>query len=52
MIAARRVGGPAYTETIEEADRELNNVIEDFGRAIDVEALPQVNRSGKQPFPQ
>jgi Cdc6-like AAA superfamily ATPase len=39
MIAARRIGGPTYTEMIEEMERELNKVIEDFDRAVNVEAL-------------
>ena len=39
MITARRIGGPAYPEMIEEMDRELTKVIEDFDRAINFEAL-------------
>ena len=34
MVAARTSGGPAYPEMIEEMDRELNNLIEDFDRAV------------------
>ncbi len=37
MIAARRIGGPAYPEMIEEIDKELTMVIEDFDRAINFE---------------
>ena len=44
---ARTVGGPAYLETIEEMDGELANVIEDFTRAVDVEALRFAKKSGK-----
>ena len=40
-------GGPAYRETIEEMDRELNKVIEDFDRAVDVEALLLAKETGK-----
>jgi chromosomal replication initiation ATPase DnaA len=39
IIAARTAGGPAYQERIEEMDRELMKVIEDFMRTVDVEAL-------------
>ncbi len=53
MIAARTSGGgPAYPEMIEEMDRELNNVIEDFDRAVYVEALRLVNESSKLSFSQ
>ena len=39
-------GGLAYQETIEEMDRELTKVIEDFDRAVDVESLRLAKRSG------
>ena len=48
MIAARTSGGPAYPEMIEEMDRELNNVIEDFDRAVYVEALRLANETSKR----
>jgi hypothetical protein len=48
----RMVGGPAYRETIAEMDIELTKVIEDFGRAVDVEALRLAQRSGKQSLSQ
>ena len=47
MIAARTSGGPVYPEMIEEMDRELNNVIEDFDRAVYVEALRLANETSK-----
>ena len=47
MIAARTSGGPAYPDMIEEMDRELNNVIEDFDRAVYVEALRLANETSK-----
>ena len=50
MIAARTSGGPAYPEMIEEMGRELNNVIEDFDRAVCVEALRLANESSKLSF--
>jgi len=42
-IAARTIGGPAYAKMIEEVDRELTEVIEDFDRAVNVEALRLAN---------
>ena len=47
MIAARTSGGPAYHEMIEEVDRDLSNVIEDFDRGVYVEALRLANESSK-----
>ena len=52
MIAARTGGGPAYLEMIEEMDKELNKVIEDFDRAVSVEALHLVNEASKHSFTQ
>jgi len=50
MFAARTVGRLDYLETIEEMDRELTKVIEDFDRAVDVEALRLAKRSSKHSF--
>ena len=50
MIAARTIGGPAYPEMIEEMDSELNKVIEDFDRAMIVEALHLVNETSKRSY--
>ena len=47
MTAARTIGGPAYPEMIEEIDRELTKVIEDFDRAVYVEALRLANETSK-----
>ena len=47
MIAARTIGGPAYPKMIEEMNIELNNVIEDFDRAVYVEALRLANETSK-----
>ena len=47
MNAARTVGGPVYQETIEEMDSELTKVIEDFDRAVNVEALRLAKEAGK-----
>ncbi len=50
MITARTIGGPAYQEMIEEMDTELNNIIEDFDRAVYVEALRIANETSKLSF--
>ena len=47
MIAARMIGGPTYTEMIEEVDRELTKVIEDFDRALYAEAVRLANETSK-----
>ena len=52
MIAARTIGGPVYPDMIEEMDRELTNVIEDFDRAVNVEALHLANETSKFSFSQ
>ena len=44
MMIARTIGGPAYPEMIEEVDRELTKVIEDFDRAMNFEALRLTSR--------
>ena len=52
MITVRMIGGPAYQEMIEEIDRELTEVIEDFDRAVGVEALRLANETSRLSFPQ
>ena len=52
MIAARTIGGPAYPEMIEEMDKELTKVIEDFDRAINFEALRLANEISTLSFSQ
>ena len=47
MFTARSVGGPAHPEKIEEMDRELTKVIEDFNHAVDLEALRLCKNIGK-----
>ena len=47
MTTARTVGGPAHPEKIEEMDRELTKVIEDFNHAVDVEVLRLAKKHGK-----
>ena len=46
-IAARTIGGPGYLEMIEDMDRELTTVIEDFDRAMTAEALRLANETSK-----
>ena len=48
VIAERTVGGLVRPEKIEEVDKELTEVIEDFDRAVNVEALRQAKESSKQ----
>jgi hypothetical protein len=47
IIAERVVGGLVHPETIEEMDSELTKVIEDFDRALNVEALYLIKKTGK-----
>ena len=42
--------GPAFQEMIEAMDRELINIIEDFDRAVYVEALRIANETSKPHF--
>ena len=50
MIAAGTIGDPGYPKMIEEMDGELNNVIEDFNRAVYVEALRIADETSKLQF--
>jgi len=47
IIAERTLGGLTHSGKIEEMDRELTKVIEDFDRAMNVEALRLAKRTGK-----
>ena len=47
MITARTVGGSAHPEKIEEMDKELTKVIEDFNHAVDVETLRLAKKNGE-----
>ena len=40
------MGGQAYPAEIEEIDKELTMVIEEFDRAVDVEALRLAKKNG------
>jgi len=44
MIAERALGGLVHLEKIQEMGGELSNVIEDFDRAVNVEALRQISK--------
>ena len=46
-IAVRTAAIPAYLGTIEEMERELTKIIEDFDRTVDIEALRLARKSGK-----
>ncbi len=50
MVIARTIGGPTYPKMIEEMDGELNNIIEDFDRAMNFEALRLANEISKLLF--
>ena len=47
MMAERMVGGLVCPEKIEEMERELAKVIEDFGHAVNVETLSLAKKNGK-----
>ena len=49
-IAERTLGGRAHSGKIEEMDGELTKVIEDFDRAVNVEALRLAKQTGKHPY--
>jgi len=48
MIAERTLGGLVHLEKIEQMDEELTKVIEDFDRAVNVEALRLSKKTSKQ----
>ena len=50
MITARTIDGPAYPEMIEEMDRELTKVIENFDRAMNFEVLHIAYETSKLSF--
>ena len=50
MITAGTIGGPAYLEMIEEMDKELTKVIDDFDCAVNVEALRLANETSSKPY--
>ena len=49
-IAARTVRGLVNLDMIGELERDLTKVIEDFGRAVDVEALRLIKKTGEHLF--
>src|SRR5258708_28018715 len=50
MIPARMARGPANRRMIEEMERDLTKVIEDFDRAVNVEALYRTREIGEYAF--
>jgi len=48
MIAERTLGGLVCPAKIEEMEEELTKVIEDFDRAVNVEALRLAKETNKQ----
>ena len=49
-MAERTLSGLVHPEKIEEIDKELTQVIEDFDRAINVEALRLAKGTSKRSF--
>ena len=47
MIAARTLSGLSHPLMIEEMERDLTKVIEDFDRAVNVEALRRIKEAGE-----
>ena len=52
MPAARTIGGPAYPEMVEEMDKDLIKLIENFDRAMYIEALRLADETSKLSFSQ
>ena len=50
MNAARTVGGLVSPGAIEEMERDLTKVIEDFDRAVNVGALQRIKEAGEHLF--
>ena len=50
MIAARTVGGLVGPGTIEEIEKDLTKVIEDFERAVNIEVLRRIKETGRRLF--
>jgi len=48
MVAERTLGGLVRPQKIEEMEEELTKVIEDFDRAVNVEALRLAKETSKQ----
>jgi hypothetical protein len=52
IITARTGGGPDYLQKMEDMESDLTKVIEDFDRAVNVEALHLANETSKRPSSQ
>ena len=51
MVAARTMGGLIDSSTIEEIESDLAKVIEDFDRAVNIEALRRIKETGEHLSP-
>ena len=47
MITVRTVGGLRDSSAIEEIESDLGKVIEDFDRAVNIEALRRIKETGE-----
>ena len=50
IIVERTMGGLIHPDKIEEMDSELTKVIEDFDRAMNVEALRLIKENGEHSY--
>ena len=50
IVAERTVGGLVHPVKIEEMDSELTKVIEDFDRAVNIEALRLIKETGERSY--
>ena len=50
MITVRAVGGLVHPGAIEEIERDLTKVIENFEHAVDVEVLQSLKETGEHVF--
>ena len=52
IIVERTMGGLVCPEKIEEMDKELTKIIEDFGHAVNIETLYLVQKNGRHSLSQ
>jgi len=50
IIVERTVGGLVHPDKIEEMEGELTKVIEEFDRAVNIEALRLIKETGKYSY--
>ena len=51
MITVKMISGPKYPEMVEDMDRELTMVLEEFDCAMNFEILHLANETSKPSFP-